>query len=230
MSQPSVREDLHSFLRHSLPGYILIVISLVPMLILPLPLLAWFKGFELLSIFATILAGPVAGAVIYWIYYLLWGWSTVTESDYYRRIADEIGDRVPRGQLEAFTSAFEDRILFDKDNKEYAERLFFLWSTVHSIGASILALFFGLAFWIPPASLMWYYGRITVWHIVSFFVFAATVMTVMILLCRYRRKEARIARASELVFVDYHWEDLICEIDDYFRRREAQAGDAIPPP
>jgi len=67
MSKPSVPEDIHSFLRQSIPGYLAIIIALVPVLIEPgaQEWVRFWRGSEGALIIILVIGGPVLGTVIH---------------------------------------------------------------------------------------------------------------------------------------------------------------------
>ena len=152
---------LHEFLRFAIPGYVYLFVLLPPifatgynslaiLLLLSLP--------EMLLSALLIVAGPVLGFLIFHIYYALFKHCsyTVDKIEAFVLIREYAKDKLEakdkwRIESEFFVRALEDFAVHAKSHsgtlEPLKERMIFLFSSFHSLGASLVAVAAGMLSW-----------------------------------------------------------------------------------
>lgn len=142
----------HEFLRYAIPGYAFLIV--VFSLFITFGEKAFFQNLPQAVI--SILAGPPIGFLIHWIYYSMFSYRYIRRSKVYREIGNQI-ERYIQNQgkpnIKEFIEEFSkrrvlvirclwDNVFFSEENK-MRERIEFLFTTFHSIGSVLVALWVG---------------------------------------------------------------------------------------
>lgn len=137
----------HEFFRYTIPGYAFLIV--IFLLFIAFGETRFFQNLPQTVI--SILAGPPIGFLIHWIYYSIFSCWYTRRSKAYTKIGEEIEKYTGNHEelKEEFTKrkilvirCLWDNVFFSKKN-EMRDRIEFLFTTFHSIGSVLLALWLG---------------------------------------------------------------------------------------
>lgn len=141
---------LHEFLRYAIPGYVYLLVFLLP-IVLANPSLN--ESNSLFSSALLVLAGPILGYILFHIYYPIFThFSYATDmippfSFIKKRVRRVVRGTPSKEKIESLTRAIEDLVFYDPCLERFEkerERIKFLFSSFHSIGTTIVAIYSGI--------------------------------------------------------------------------------------
>jgi hypothetical protein len=143
--EANIQLGLHEFLRYSIPGYIYLLVFFLPNRTL-------IESNSLFSSALLVLAGPILGDILFHIYYPIFMHFSYDTAEtrpfsYIRtEVTRKVNDRSSK-EIEILTRAIEDFAFHDPYLRRFEkerERIQFLFSSFHSIGATIVAICSGI--------------------------------------------------------------------------------------
>lgn len=163
-SEKELSLGLHGFFRYSIPGFVYLLVFLGPIYLMfdevvssaLLDLIPSLGSFEISAL--LVISGPIIGYLIFHLYYVQFKkWCyTIKERPFEiiksqaLKIHENMGDKSK--QLSEFDiRALEDYAVHFYVNEKFEplrKRLDFLFSAFHSLGATVLAIWLGIASWI----------------------------------------------------------------------------------
>lgn len=218
---------LHEFFRYAIPGYIYLLVFLPPIFITGSSVISFqlFLHDQVFSSALLVLAGPLLGYVIYYVYYpifwlLSYDYRTVPPFSMINvRISNELQEKRKKGIVfhrlnkEALVRAVED-ILSQDISKSGEERVKFLFSSFHSLGASIVGICLGMVSWLILKLLDVFSGY--TWDPVGFWgalylflVFSVTWVVVLILFLLSWKQRKDLAIMEENILIIKKKKDLL---------------------
>jgi len=167
---------LHEFLRYALPGYIYLFVFLLPIFLTDFPFPIKLSGSLVQSLLTTavlVIAGPTIGYLVFYMYYPVfkhfsYNFKNIPPfqmmetyvSAKLNRARAELWPSLSRYQKEMLVRAMEDVAVHsgsslnesaharDPNLRVLRERVEFLFSSFHSLGATVTAIWLGIISWI----------------------------------------------------------------------------------
>jgi hypothetical protein len=138
----------HEFFRYAIPGYGFLTVALIT---------AWTGGLkspfsDIQNVVAALVGGPFIGFVIhYGFYYPIWTWYYTNYSSTYKEVTAIVksvpklqGSELSRGKSDKLLArCIWDVVYFLDENREQRDRIQFLLTIMHSIGATLFSIWLG---------------------------------------------------------------------------------------
>jgi hypothetical protein len=151
--ETKVTLGLHEFFRYAIPGYIYLIVVLLPIFLTrgEIPLVQLDSA---LLAAVLVIAGPTIGYIVFHIYYYIfmhfsYNIKRTPPFDWIdRMLRDKLtkrGENPEDHDIEMLVRSIEDFEIF---NDSFYDRLVFLYSSFHSLGTIIVGILLGMLSWI----------------------------------------------------------------------------------